>query len=301
MSRIHGLLGLLASSSVLAACLSEAPATDASSQSIVTPNGSNPNGITLNGSNPNGTTLNGSNPNGTTLNGVRLVSATAGGPPLAGVALVGSSWTGQLTDGSSLQMRVDAGAPLAGANLDVWSYAISYVGSDGARRPLCGVDAGGLPILADTVQGTWNYQQGVRGGGAYDAAAPRFTIACRGSSIAKCVEMGYKPWLGLTEELASCVRALRADYCGDGTPYTVTGTLINLYDQAGVQSDDRAWVPEAEWGPGGALCISRHENTRFEQVAGVQPSCYPRTLKQLPTCGAGFTAGATLITELAPR
>jgi hypothetical protein len=140
----------------------------------------------------------------------------------------------------------------------------------------------------------------VPGGGSYDAGTADFTIACRGSAIAKCVELGYKPWLGNTRELAACVRALRADYCGDGTPYTVNGTIVNIYDDVGAQPDGIAWTPEAEWTPDGASCVSRRRNTRFAQVAHEIPWCFPHSLKPERSCGAGFSGGATIITELPP-
>jgi len=170
----------------------------------------------------------------------------------------------------------------------------------GAFRPLC-VDAAGAPAFAVSVSGTWNLAEGVPGGGAYHAGTADFTIACRGSAIAKCVELGYKPWNGVVPQLASCVRALRADYCGDGTPHTVNGTMVNIYDNLGIQDDAVDWAPEAEWTPDGATCVSKKKATRFDQVTNERPSCYPHTLKPENSCGTGFSGGAAIITELAPR
>ena len=80
---------------------------------------------------------------------------------------------------------------------------------------------------------------------------------------------------------------LRADYCGDGTPHTINGTPINLYDNAGVQLDTEAWPVDAEWGTDGALCVN---HTR----GGAQPPCY--AAKYSAACGS-FDTGALLVDE----
>jgi hypothetical protein len=258
------------------------------------PNGSNPNGTSLNGTSLTGVALFGSNPNGQSLG----IAAT--GAPLSGTDIVGSTWTGQLADGRSAVLRLDAVSQGSGANADVWSYLVS-ASIDGAWHSLCSPSTTGDPVYADSVRGTWNVAQGVPGGGSYNADAAGFTLACRGSSIAKCVELGYKPWTGHTSALATCVRAMRADYCGDGTPYTVNGTLINLYDRDGILRDNLTWDVEAEWTPEGATCVSRKKASRFDQVASERPSCFPHALKPKNWCGEGFSGGAVIITELAPR
>jgi len=264
----------------------------------VDPNGVDPNGVDPNGVDPNGVSLNGVDPNGVALNGTALGVALSG-PPLAGAGLVGSTWTGRLSDGRSVALRIDAAMQGTGTNADIWSYQFS-VSADGTFRPLCRIQTG-PDSFADSVPGTWNLAQGVVGGGSYTASASQFTIVCRHSAIGECLELGYKPWTGNARELASCVRALRADYCGNGTPYTVTGTLVNLFDDKGIQTDTTAWTPEAEWTPDGALCVSKKKATRFDEVLGERPSCYPHALKPQKSCGTGFSGGAVVITELAPQ
>ena len=259
------------------------------------PNGTSLNGITLP---PNGVSLNGINPTGLSASGAPI-AISGNGAPLTGSAMVGSTWTGSVSNGATLTIRIDQAVQGTGANTDVWSYAMS-VSIGGGWQPLC-LDHAGNPTLVDSVGGTWNVAQGVAGGGSYSPNNSQFTLACRGSSIAKCVELGYKPWNGYAPELASCVRALRADYCGDGTPYTVDGTLVNLFDDAGVRIDAIDWVPEAEWTPDGARCVSKKTETRFDEVLHQKPTCYPRTLKPKKSCGTGFSDGAVVITELAPQ
>ena len=142
--------------------------------------------------------------------------------------------------------------------------------------------------------------EGVSGGGSYNAATTDFTIGCKGSAIAKCLELGYKPWTGHANELAACTRAFRGDYCGDGTAYTVDGTIVNMYDVSGIQPDDTAWEAEAEWTPAGASCVSKKKETRFDQQVNQKPSCFPHSLKPKKSCGTAFAGAVVIITELTP-
>jgi ADYC domain len=257
-----------------------------------------PNGISLNNLTFNGISLNSLPPNGISANGMPINVAVMG-PPLSGADLVGSTWTGNLSDGTTAALRIDAAMQLTGANSDMWSYRWS-VSADGAWQPLC-VARDGHAEFADATSGTWNLAQGVPGGGAYHPETSEFTIACRGSAIAKCLELGYKPWDGFEREIAACTRAMRADYCGIGTPFTVSGIIINIFDDVGIQPDAVDWVPEAEWGPDGAQCVSNKKQTRFYQVVHETPPCFPHALKPKNSCGTEFSEGAAIITELAPQ
>ena len=279
----------------------------------LSPNGLSPNGLSPNGLSPNEIIINGLSPNGLSPNGVELnglspnglspngtpIGIVGVGTPLSGAGLVGSTWTGHLSDGTNVTIRVDQAQQLTGTNTDVWSYQLSGL-VNGTFHPLC-VDAAGAPGFAVSVTGTWNLSQGTQDGGSYHAGTADFSIACRGSAIAKCVEPGFKPWRDAIPELAACVRALRADYCGDGTPHTVNGTMVNIFDDRGIQADAVDWVPEAEWTPEGATCVSKKKNTRFDQVTHETPACFPHALKPENSCGTGFSGGAAIITELAPR
>jgi len=258
-----------------------------------------PNGVSLNSLSPNGTSLNSLSPNGISVNGAPISIAVMG-PPLSGTAVVGSTWTGRVADGSTLALRIEEAMQGTGANTDVWSYRWSMSSAGGAWQPLC-ADAAGHPLFADATGGTWNLAQGVPGGGSYHPENPDFTLACRGSAIAKCVELGYKPWAGFETEIVACTRAMRADYCGDGTPFTVTGTLINIFDDLGIQRDTADWIPEAAWGPNGALCVSKKKDTRFDRVVHETPSCFPHAVKPEKSCGTEFSEGAAIITELPPQ
>ncbi|HET6467027.1 MAG TPA: ADYC domain-containing protein [Geminicoccaceae bacterium] len=76
-----------------------------------------------------------------------------------------------------------------------------------------------------------------------------FGITCTGGATGKCVRYGYKPWgedaegRPLWDLHQTCVRLVRADYCGDGVSWTETGTLIDLYDRRGIQARSASATP----------------------------------------------------------
>ena len=113
-----------------------------------------------------------------------------------------------------------------------------------------------------------------------------YTFACTDSAIAKCArDWGYKPWQSRpapTGEMVhlrslhlACVRAVRADYCGDGATHTRDGTLIDLFDSAGLvparPSDDL--VAEAVFDRHGARRILRTRWPTTGEGAMPAPSC----------------------------
>jgi ADYC domain len=255
-------------------------------------NGMSLNGMSLNGMSLNGMSLNGMSLNGMSLNGSELAGTAESGEVLAGQELIGAHMSGLLSDGSTLLMRIDDAEPLPGPNSDVWAYQVSYALQGGIWSPLCGV-SGGAPIGAVALAGTWNLGSGVAGGGSWSASASSFTFACRGAALAKCVELGYKPWQAvsgapLQDHHQACTRMIRADYCGDGTAWTADGVLINLYDNLGIQADEASWKTDAEWLPGGARCY--HKLRDFQHG---KPTC--KHLKS-PHCGT-FDDGALLVSE----
>jgi hypothetical protein len=268
-------------------------------------NGTSINGTSINGTSINGTSINGTSINGTSINGTSINGTTLTSPGLSPSDFTGSTWSADLSNGETIQLRIDGSAPLAAPNADVMTYHVSYANGAG-WSPLCGNDTSGNPVAAIAMAGVWSYEQGVPGGGGYTPDASRVTFACRGKAIAKCLEMGYRPSASsasLTptqqEELVACTRLLRADYCGDGRSFTVNGTLINLYDDAGIQSDAEPWTIEAEWTSAGARCTNDASLTRLTVSGLTPPSCFAS--KVSTSCGAAahFATGTTLMDEFA--
>ncbi len=289
-------------------------------------NGQGLNGHKLNGITLNGHKLNGHKLNGRTLDGVSVSGVTIGtdtlddvhldatwlsgrgrrGRTYWGNAFEGATMTGLLDDNSTIPVRIDSIRPSSSASWADWDvslYALSYFTDEG-WQPYCGLDDAGAPVKAVPLTGRWDYRQGVPTGGARFADDTAVTFACEGYVLAKCVEAGYKPWssvfactspfrceiTSLAAHHQACTRMLRADYCGDGTPNTVDGTLINIYDGIGIQRDTDDWAFEAEWTAAGARCVDRGR-------IGELPSC--AAAKADVTCGAKahFKTGTLLMTE----
>ena len=218
----------------------------------------------------------------------------------SGAALVGATFSATMNDGTPVQLYLSgvrsaplhfkgisrvAAAPEAGIirfGSDVNLYTFSYrrlprsrFGRPSPWYPLCdNTDRDGLYNMAVAVPGTWADCSGPGCGGRISAAG--FALSCTDKgAIAKCIErMGYKPWktattcdrqgnchdVSLEPYLEACVRMVRADYCGDGTPHTQDGTAIDVYDNVSLESRDTTidWFPEALWTPAGAACMSNY-------------------------------------------
>jgi hypothetical protein len=231
---------------------------------------------------------------------------------LSGASFVGSTFNAVEVDGAWVKLRLDSvSADTDPGNSDINLYGVSWM-LNGSWAPLCGTDAGGAPILATAISGTWSYSVGVPFGMSRVNNPLVFTFACQGSGIYKCVDWGYKPWLsakrcssdGTCEDVSlndyhqACVRMVRADYCGDGTPYTRDGTWIDFWDSIAIQTDtEPAWDFEAEWVPSGARCVS----TGKMRVLSDEPSCAARV--EASTCGdaSHFDTGTLLMNRFAPR
>lgn len=135
---------------------------------------------------------------------------------------------------------------------------------------------GGKGLLL--LPGAWDLKTGD------DLGGDVVTLACRDDVLAKCVEWGYEPWLSEkhAELHQACTRMARADYCGDGTPMTIDGTPIDVYDTLDIQVQETKWPVEAEWGPDGATCIGG-EVLRAELLGIDKPDCLGELV--MPECG----------------
>ncbi|MBI5533857.1 MAG: hypothetical protein HY898_14140 [Deltaproteobacteria bacterium] len=277
-------------------------------------NGTALNGKVLDGHGVVGVSFDGVQRNGATMQSVWLDESTfrgvtQSGKEVHGQKFVGAVFTATLDDGDSLELRVDAmERGTQKWDKDVMRYTVSYETQNG-RAPLCGVDASNEPIKAIALDGRWDLRQGVAGGGSHIDDAWAFTFACEEYAIAKCVNMGYKPWqqakictkgqgcthTTLADLHQACTRMLRADYCGDGVSHTVDGTEISAFDVFGIRTDSDSWLPEAEWGPDGARCLVRDRIPSAEA-----PSCLD-SLHQ-DSCGSPSHLSGTslLISEIAP-
>jgi hypothetical protein len=275
-----------------------------SGSDLVTSNGEQLNGEQLNGEQLNGEQLNGTNANGAGMsvdvafarfdgaalrNGVPLDSlwlqgavfhGVADGDDFSGTDFQGARFRAVTLGGAPVNLRVAGIGRKAPPDDDVWTYLLEFQSASGSWSPLCR-NASGTAVAAIPVSGRWNFGRGVPGGGDHIADPGAFTFACEGlGAIAKCVfPIGYKPWktvggVSLAHHHQACVRALRADYCGDGTPWTQNGRRIDLYDGIGVQQMSRPfWLFEAEWDQDGANCVSKERVFTLRNVIGTVSPC----------------------------
>jgi hypothetical protein len=301
---------------------------NSASQALIETNGRFLNGRFLNGRFLNGTALWGVTLRGfvtLSLSGSQLVSNSY--PPLHANNLIGAFLQGKLDNGSIVVLRIND-ARVDQTSTDIWLYQVSYLDPISGWNPICGRDSNGAPVPATALAGRWDYTEGTPTGGSHIVDPSNFTFACMNAALGECVSWGYAPWrtatatatptlgavqstvtgllpvlgsvslLGTPESLAKahqdCTRAVRADYCGNGTSYTVNGTAVDFYDVYGTQTSSLSattWHFEARWDEAGATCLSgvRHPT--------MVPPCY--TARWSATCGdLTLTDDARLMTKV---
>ena len=211
----------------------------------------------------------------------------------------GAVFEATLTDGNVIPIEITS---IRQAESDLLAYSLSYDTGEG-WSPVC-VDAGGLEVEAYALSGVWDMTEGTSTGGKRIPSNEAFTFACRTvGAIGKCVDFGYVPWrevdgTKLVTYHETCVRAVRADWCGDGRAWTVNGTTINLYDRKSVQEDSELFAPEAEWHANGVTCLNSLRVLAGELRGEQVPEC--GKAKQTLTCGfsmATAKSSTLLLTE----
>lgn len=247
--------------------------------------GSNMQGSNMQGSSMQGMSLMGFRVDGAALGGVALtnlrvergeVVAERSGVTLRGASLIGASVQAQLANTAVSPAAVTLAAyRIAGVQPELAAYDPTQTGatylytierwdeSAAAWQPACAPDADGRRV-AIPLAGTWDDR------GNRIESTELFTFGCTAGVIAKCYRWGYRPWLtGYGADMKTmhwtCTRLARADYCGDGTPHTVNGTWVNVWDNLPAPGPIQrhgllaplGMLFEAGWGPRGAVCLSR--------------------------------------------
>lgn len=124
---------------------------------------------------------------------------------------------------------------------------------------------------------------------------PQFMgVTCWDGTAAKCMRWGYRPWRSLTHPTSgpqsldplwrSCVRAARADYCGNGTSFTDNGKQIDIWDRYSfiaktpestrwVDSSGRAeaYSDESAFDEDGAVCLVRERLYSYDFASAQCP------------------------------
>ncbi len=236
------------------------------------------------------------------------VKSTPGCAPQANSWMADVYFKALLSTGSSAWLRLESVRQDPNPkNQDVSLYKVSYT-SSGKKSYLCGLDDSGNPVEAVALRGTWDQNEGTSTGGSWNGNASYFTFACVNAALGKCATNGYAPWrkvrptgctsdkclVSLRNHHQACSRMMRADYCGDGTSYTVDGTDVNLYDEYEVRQDSLAWNIEGEWGADGAVCLTA------TRLSTVNPTCAAKLAKAGCGSTANFSSTTLLIAEFLP-
>jgi len=111
-----------------------------------------------------------------------------------------------------------------------------------------------------------------------------FNLGCAGSALAKVALTGHTEaarhagtFITTLSERQTMLKMLAADYCGDGTPFTVPGQPLNWLDDHGTMklltSKDKL-VFESRWSDKGATCLNKprvdvHPTLLSNQYLGV--------------------------------
>ncbi len=249
-------------------------------------------GVQVNGPIVQGPIVQGPIVQGTVFSGVVLENGEE--VPISGEDFIGSEWDlrlAQLDEEGNEEieefvLRIDD-MYAAEEDEDVFLYDVVYRPKSGGNwTSICpNGTPEGAPAMPLT--GYWNLETGDR------VDDPNvFVFACTNAVLAKCVLWGYKPWdtstkctgkgknkkceqVSLAPYHQTCTRMARADYCGDGTPWTVDGTAIDVRDilDPPVQFETTDWKIEAEWNPDGAYCLDDLRNQALKDQ-GLWPTCF---------------------------
>ncbi|HYV48084.1 MAG TPA: ADYC domain-containing protein [Myxococcaceae bacterium] len=187
--------------------------------------------------------------------------------------------------GERVRLRVDAIDPDptdAQRELTLYGLSAQAAGSE-AWQPYCAPDREGKS-RAIPVEGSWDQH------GDWSPGDGAITFACTSGAIGKCMRWGYRPWkevggTSLHDHHLACVRMVRADYCGNGTPHTRDGTLIEMFDPLGVRTRDpgdpkNPFIMEAGWSPSGATYLYRPR--LHDRVGEIAAECPEKLAGRVP-------------------
>jgi ADYC domain len=121
--------------------------------------------------------------------------------------------------------------------------------------------------------------------GDFSYAAPGATMfmACASGAVGKSIDFGYPPWDHDSDTHELATRMVRADYNGNGQPYTQSGTQLWLQDDLGVWQAAAPATHEIEAGwsvaEGEAICVSQPRLPTMTPLGGhAKPECTPQLM-----------------------
>lgn len=213
------------------------------------------------------------------VDGTDLRLITPQGQSLTGKDLIGAIIGITDTNGQTVQIEIE-NAVLDPDAPDSQRWLYNLIVNDpvaGASHNFCSPGPKGLR-LGFPLWGTMAED------GGFNPSETEFTFSCTGGAVSKCIRLGYAPWENdpngepLLDHFRACIRMVRADYCGNGTPHTRNGTLINIYDRFGIQRSESSPEMgfEAAWGPKGAVCVRKTRIQEIWRLSDISGSCGER-------------------------
>ncbi len=221
-----------------------------------------------------------------TLQGTVLWGALDG-RTISGADFIGATVTETAPDGAVFDSTITAIQPdPQDPSGEVVLYTLTaHDPESGTVRNVCDPDSWGGQ-WATPVYGSWDAT------GAHVQSTTQFMFGCTSGVVAKCVRWGYRPWksvngTSLSDYHQACTRMARADYCGDGITHTEDGTLIDVYDDLGIQVKappelTSPLVFEGAWSSRGAYCLTKDRWLKLLQVTTLTLDCKTRFLSLFP-------------------
>ncbi len=169
-----------------------------------------------------------------------------------GAEFVGSSWTLSIRDGANpravtmtIDQLIDDGPRSR--------YVFSHLPTGGNTAvPNCELD----PATGERSAVLFGDLHVDPVSGEMIASPGTLYMGCISGAVGQATMWGYNPWDHGRDAHQAATRAVRADYCGDGAPFTESGIDLQLSDPLGVQQfTDPSLPTEALWGPDGAACL----------------------------------------------
>ncbi|MBK7828725.1 ADYC domain-containing protein [Nannocystis sp.] len=217
------------------------------------------------------------------------LKAKVGTTTYSGADLVGSRWQLTLVEGEDDE-GVAAEIWIAShvqVSPDESRYVFETLDLEGNVVPVCDADSAGnhtlIPIKDVTVDAMT---------GAMATRKDTVYLACTSGAVGKAIVWGYKPWDRVLSDFEVATRVVRADYCFDGTPWTETGTSLQLRDKYNINTFVHASDPtEVVWTKTGAACVGTPRSSIY---SAAQVVCDGQALPLCPSNTSMTTFSGTL-------
>ena len=224
-----------------------------------------------------------------------LFGTGVSGTPYEGSDFVGSQWA--LSDnrngGSPIPTTMRVVDFVEDGPRSRYTFTYSSIFTEWLEVPLCALDDETFEETAIVFPDLH-----VDDAGTMSAQAGSLLFGCVSGAVGKAAMWGYSPADFGPDGHQAATRAVMADYCGDGTSWTATGTPLQVEDVAGIRAFAAGHLDtEALWTSAGAHCV------RTPRLLGTWSygdiSCADHTIPECdPETSLGDVPGALLWTKV---